>query len=120
EPSLRGAYLLGAVGYGLETYDYDVPGLSLGEDTEDMLLLRFGVGFFLGHGDGEIEVYYDHRHDDFVGGLGTKNIGGGIPGYFGGSAWYALTETWAVDLDLRGGSALVGGLGVRYRYDGGQ
>ncbi len=116
-PSLRGSFALGALGWALEAYDYDVPGLGFGEDVFEQLLVRFGWGFWFAD-RGSVALYYDHRKDDFAGGFSAPGLGGGIPGYVGLAADYAVDDTWALDLDVRRGAAWIVGLGVRYRYGG--
>lgn len=117
-PTLAGSFAIATLGWGLELYDYDVPGLSLGEDTAEMLLLRFGWGLYFADRRGEVAVFYDHRKDDYAGGLGVTGLGAGVPGHLGLSADYAIDETWAVDLEVEVGAAYIVGLGLRYRYGG--
>lgn len=116
--TLDGSFVFGGLGWGLELYTYDAPGLGFAEDIAEMLLLRFGWGLYFAGRRGEVSVYYDHRKDGFAAGLGTKGLGGGIPGHLGLAADYAIDERWAIDLDLQVGSAYVAGVGVRYRYGG--
>ncbi|MEZ4431927.1 MAG: hypothetical protein R3F65_05895 [bacterium] len=116
--TLRGSFVIGQLGWALELYDYDVPGLGFAEDTAEMLLLRFGWGLYFADRRGELALYYDHRKDDFAAGLGVTGLGGGIPGHLGLAADYALDDTWAIDLGLEVGSAWIAGVGVRYRYGG--
>lgn len=113
--SLRGSFADWRLGYALEFYDYDVPGLSFGEDVAEQLLIRFGWGFWFAD-RGSLALYYDHRKDDHAGGFSATGLGGGIPGYVGLAADYALDDTWALDLDVRRGAAWIVGLGLRYRY----
>lgn len=117
-PTLDGSFVLGALGWGMEFYTYDVPGLGFAEDIAEMLLLRFGWGLYFAGRRGELSVYYDHRKDGFAAGLGTKGLGGGIPGHLGLTADFAIDERWVIDLDVQVGSAYVAGVGVRYRYGG--
>lgn len=117
-PTLAGSFAIATLGWGLELYDYDVPGLSLGEDTAEMLLLRFGWGLYFADRRGELAVFYDHRKDDYAGGLGVTGLGAGVPGHLGLSADYAIDETWGVDLEVEVGAAYIVGLGLRYRYGG--
>lgn len=116
--TLRGSFVIAQLGWALEFYDYDVPGLGFAEDTAEMLLLRFGWGLSFADRRGELSLYYDHRKDDYAAGLGVTGLGGGIPGHLGLAADYAIDDTWAIDLTLEVGSAWIAGLGARYRYGG--
>lgn len=117
-PTLDGSFVIGALGWGMELYTYDVPGLGFAEDIAEMLLLRFGWGLYFAGRRGEVSLYYDHRKDDFAAGLGVEGLGGGVPGHLGLAADFAIDEAWAIDLDLQVGSAYVAGIGLRYRYGG--
>jgi len=116
--SLRGSFVEGHLGAGLELYDFDAPGARVGDDASGLLLARFGFGVYYGDSrarTGEAFVYYDHRHDDYAAGLGVSGIGGGVLGHFGATAHYFVTPRWALSLLFEVGSAYLGGLGLRYR-----
>lgn len=105
---LRGMFGLGAIGVGLQTFDYD--GIDA-IDRESLLLVRSGFGAYLGapgRPNGEVAIYYDQRHDDFAGGLNDRAVG--IPGHVGVSA-HGYLAPW---LGLRGivevGANVVGGV----------
>ncbi len=117
--SLRGSFVEGHLGAGLELYDFRVPGSTLGDNATGLLLARFGFGVYFGDGgrnSGEASVYYDHRHDDFAAGLGVSGIPGGILGHFGLRGHYFFTRAWGLSGLVEVGSALVTGLSLRYRY----
>ena len=59
--------------------------------------------------------YYDHRRDDFVGGLGFKSTGAGSMGYFGKTFRYRVTSLLLVEADVAVGSAFVSKIKVSYR-----
>ena len=116
--SLRGAFVEGHVGAGLEFYDFTVPGANIGDDASGLLLVRFGFGVYLGDSrarTGEVLLYYDHRHDDYAAGMGVAGIASGVLGHVGTSAHYYLTPSFALTLLCEVGSAAVAGLGLRYR-----
>lgn len=117
-PTLRGSFAHGGLGWGVEVYGYDVPGLHFGEDVAELLLGRFGWGMYFGDGDGELLLYYDHRHDDFAAGLGVEGISGGVLGHFGLQLVYDVVAPWSVQVDFEVGSAWIAGLSARYRYGG--
>jgi hypothetical protein len=116
--SLRGSFMEGQLGAGLELYDFDAKGSKLGDNAFSLLLMRFGFGTYFGDGgrnSGEAFVYYDHRHDDFAAGLGVSGIPAGILGHMGVRGHYFVTDSWGVSGLVEVGSALVTGLSLRYR-----
>jgi hypothetical protein len=115
---LRGSFADFGAGAALQAYDYDVPGLELGNDVESLLLARFGFGMYLGDpatNGGELVVYYDHRHDDFAAGLKMTGLGSGIPGHFGTQLRYYPSRDFGFLLESQAGSAYVAGISVLYR-----
>jgi hypothetical protein len=116
--SLRGAFVEGQLGAGLELYDYDVPGAEVSNDVYGLMLARVGFGLYLGDSrarTGELLGYYDHRRDDFAAGLGVAGIGSGFLGHFGVIGHCFFTRDWGATALVELGSAAVLGLGVRYR-----
>jgi hypothetical protein len=116
--SLRGAFVDGHVGAGLELYDFQVKGAKVRDDASGILLARFGFGIYVGDSrarTGELLLYYDHRHDDYAAGLGVAGIAGGVLGHVGLAGHYYLTPTWGLTVLGEAGSAYIGGLGLRYR-----
>ena len=116
--SLRGAFVEGHVGAGLELYDFQVKGAKVRDDASGILLARFGFGIYVGDSrarTGELLLYYDHRHDDYAAGLGVAGIAGGVLGHVGLAGHYYLTPSWGLTMMGEAGSAYLGGLGVRYR-----
>ena len=115
---LRGSFADFGVGAALQTYDYDVEDLGFATDVEQMLLVRFGFGMYLGdpaERGGEVIFYYDHRHDDFAAGLKLTGLGSGIPGHFGAEARYYFNHDFGLLLDAQAGSAYLAGLSLLYR-----
>jgi hypothetical protein len=109
-PNIRGAFFEWETGYVGRRTKYS----STGNTFDDSLLLGgFGFGFY--HGDpttrgGETRVYYNHRHDGYVGGLLQSGLGSGTIGYFGIEATHFFTPTWGVKLRGDIGAAAVLGL----------
>lgn len=118
--SLRGAFVEGQLGAGLEQYRFDGFGQAH-DDAFGLLLARFGFGLYFGSGatrTGELSVYYDHRHDDFAAGLGVRGIAAGIAGHVGTQGLYFFDRHWGASALLEVGAAVVTGLSVRYRVGG--
>jgi len=120
-PTLRGSFAELSLGWGMQLFDYDVPGTTFAEDAVEMLLLRWAFGLYLGHGEhrfGEIALFYDHRRDGFVGGLGRPVLYGSIPGHVGVAGHAYFFERWGVELELAVGSAVVLGASLLHRFGG--
>ncbi len=119
-PTLRGMFVEGELGYAVQAFDYDAPDQDLGTDVVGMLLFRTAVGLYLGHDRvqrGEVALYYDHRRESFVGGLGRPVYWGSVLGHFGVDASFWLDEHWGVRADARLGSAFLGGASAMYRWE---
>ena len=120
--SLRGSFAELGLGWGLEYYGWQRAGLDIGQDKEDLLLMRIGYGLYLGQpGElwGEAMFFYDHRHDDFAAGTSVGFVGDGVPGHFGLDGFFYLTPSWGLDLQLQAGSAWIVSLGARWRLGSG-
>jgi hypothetical protein len=113
-PTLAGSFAEGALGLGLEIFDYEVGGA----DVNDLLLARFEYGVYLGDGRGEVALFYDHRREVFAGGLALPRGGNGFVGHFGAAGWLAVSGRWGLAAELAAGSAYVGKLAVRYHLEG--
>jgi hypothetical protein len=119
--SLRGSFVEGQLGVGLELYDFDVPGANASDDMTGLLLGRFAFGVYFGDDrdrTGEAILYYDHRHDDYAAGLGVQGIGGGFLGHVGARGHYYFDARWGIEVLGEVGSAYLASVGVRYRYRG--
>jgi hypothetical protein len=118
--SLDGAFAQLSSGLGVEVIDYMVPGAAT--DVSDMLLGGFGFGLYLGDCDsavsGEVELYYDHRRDELVGGFSPGQQASGFGGYFGAALDLDLGRRWGLVTRLEWGSAALAGAWVRYRMGG--
>lgn len=109
-PDVRGAFFQLGAGFGEQWFVFDLPGVSA-TDTSSLLLAHAGFGMYLrqpsqGAG-GELELYYDHRHDGFAGGLRSRGLGSGVAGHFGLRSQYAFSPSWGLRAELQAGSAWV-------------
>lgn len=90
-----------------------------GDDLlQQNLLFTFGYGVWLGRGGplrGEAMLYYDHRKDDFAGGLIAL---GEVPGHLGLRGRVLFGEHWGAAADLQVGSAYVGKVSLVYALGG--
>lgn len=117
-PTLRGAFAEGAVGAALVSHRYFEPATS---DAASLLLLRMGFGIYLGlprEGWGEVQLYYDHRHDGFAAGLKLPGLASGVLGHVGLSTRLWFTRTLGLRVELATGSAHVGQLSLLFRPGG--
>jgi hypothetical protein len=124
-PDVHGAYFQLGAGLAKEWLAYDLPGVDAVDDTS-LLLAHVGFGVYLGHrspelhaapesAGGEVELYYDHRHDGFAGGLKTHGIPSGPVGHFGLTGSYQWTPAWGLRAETEIGSAWVAGLSAVFR-----
>ena len=119
--TLRGAFVEASAGYSFGRIDYDIQGIEVPADFDDLLLARFGFGaVFRGKSKpgSEARVYYDHRHDDFAGGLIMEGLGSGVAGHFGIDARWFFTPALGVSAHAEVGSAFVTGLSILFRRAG--
>jgi hypothetical protein len=118
-PSLGGSFLDWGGGVAVGGIHYG--GRVGAVEPTDMLLARFGFGFYLGPGHaprGEVRFGYDHRHDDFAGGLKIPGLGSGAAGHFGLAASIYFSDRWGIRALAEAGSAHVIGLSLLYRRPG--
>jgi hypothetical protein len=120
DPVLRGSFVDGALGWGREWVRFVPPGTRPSTNATDLLLARFGFGVYLGRvpRNGEVRLYYDHRHDDFAAGLAAGGIGSGVVGHIGLEAWQYLDPSWGIKCEAQVGSAYLLGLSALYRPGG--
>lgn len=115
-PRLEGSFAEVGLGLALQGYRYFGP---TGEDAlHEQLLFTFGYGVYLGRSGplrGEALLYYNHRKDDYAGGL---KAGAGVPGHFGLRGRVLLSERWGVSADVQAGSAYVARLSAVYTLGG--
>ncbi|QRK11664.1 hypothetical protein JQX13_17290 [Archangium violaceum] len=114
-PRMAGSFAEMGVGFAMQRYSYSGP---VDDILFEQLLFTMGYGVYLGSGGpfrGEALLYYDHRKDDFPGGI---KAGGGVPGFLGLRGRVLLTERWGVSADMQVGSAVVGRLSLVYALGG--
>jgi hypothetical protein len=114
--SLTGAFVEGGAGVGIAAYSYPVAPAT---EASTMLLARFGFGCYFGHRAdrwGEARVYYDHRHDDFSGGLKIPGLQSGPIGHFGLDGRAFVTDRWGIRAEIEAGSAWVAGIALIFRH----
>jgi hypothetical protein len=115
-PTLTGAFVDASLGAGAGAYRYPAASAT---DERTVLLGGFGFGVYLGRRAerwGEARLYYDHRHDDFAGGLKVTGLGSGPAGHFGFEGRAYVSERWGVRGEVQVGAAWIAGLSVLYRY----
>ena len=115
-PSLTGSFVEGNAGAGLAAYHFPTPSAT---EASSVLLGGFGFGVYLGREParwGQARMYYNHRHDDFAGGLKTPGLGSGALGHFGADLVAYLSQHWGFRTDVQAGSAWIVGLSALYRY----
>jgi hypothetical protein len=115
--SLQGSFVEMAWGMALEAHSYD--GQEF--DASELLLGRFGFGIYLGregYPRGEATVYYDHRHDDYAGGLKMQGLGSGAAGHFGTQGKLYFSPRWGLAADAQVGSALLAGVSLLFKHGG--
>jgi hypothetical protein len=120
-PTLRGAFFDFSIGYAAAHIDYDVNGVAVPGDFDSALLGRFGFGAILrgaAYRGSEASLYYDHRHDDLVGGFVMRGLGSGAAGRFGFDARWYFTPNVGVSLHGEVGSAWLGGASLLFREEG--
>ena len=61
-------------------------------------------------------VYYDHRKDAYVAGLGFPGAGGGVIGFLGIECHYFLYDNLGIFLEYLMGSAYQFSIGLICRY----
>lgn len=119
--TLGGAFVEAGVGYAFGRIDYDVPGVEVPADFDDLLLARLGFGaVFRGasHAGSEARLYYDHRHDDYAAGLVSGGLGSGVPGHFGVEARWFWSDHFGASGMAEIGAAVIGGISLLFRQEG--
>jgi hypothetical protein len=115
-PSLEGSFAEVSAGLAFQGYSFFGPASE--DALHEQLLFTFGYGVYLGRAGplrGEALLYYDHRKDDYAGGL---KAGAGVPGHFGLRGRVLLSERWGVSADVQAGSAYVARVSAVYTLGG--
>jgi hypothetical protein len=87
-------------------------------DAAGLLLARFGYGLYFGHAPGrtgEVVAFYDHRHDDYAGGLKVTGLSSGAAGHVGLEGSFFFLPGWGLRAEVQAGSAYLAGLSVVHR-----
>jgi hypothetical protein len=120
-PDVHGAFFQASAGWAKQWIAYELPGVDA-IDSTSLLLAHMGVGIYFGHRSeidrergGELELYYDHRHDGFAGGLKTPGIPSGVLGHFGLGGEYLFSPRWGLRADTEIGSAWLAGVSAVLR-----
>jgi hypothetical protein len=113
-PDVHGAFFAAEAGWAKQVFHHELP-LSDPYTWTSLLLARVGFGLYLGNrgaerAGGEVQLYYDHRHDGFAGGLKVNGLGSGPAGHFGLLASYQWSRFLGVRLRAEAGSAYIWGL----------
>ncbi|SEM96299.1 hypothetical protein SAMN05444354_12711 [Stigmatella aurantiaca] len=115
-PRLEGSFAEVGAGFAYQGYSYFGP---VSEDAlHEQLLFSFGYGVYLGRGGpvrGEALLYYNHRKDDFAGGVKAAV---GVLGLFGLRGRLFWSERWGVSAEMQAGSAYVARVAAVYALGG--
>jgi hypothetical protein len=111
-PDVRGAFFQLGAGWAEQWFVFNLPGVDA-LNANSLLLAHMGFGMYLQRA-GELELYYDHRHEGFAGGLKALGLGSGVPGHFGLRGQYAFTPDWGLRAEAQVGSAWVLGLSALF------
>jgi len=116
--TLRGSFMELGAGYALASIRYDLDGISVPSQRDDVLLGTVGLGVALrgraGPGS-ETRVYYDHRHDDYAGGFILPGRISGVFGKFGADIRWFFGGHAGVRVQVEGSSAVVAGASLLFR-----
>lgn len=116
--TLRGSFIDVALGYGVASVSYDIRGIAVPADRDDLLLATVGLGVVLrgrAAPGSEARLYYDHRHDDYAAGLLTPGRISGVFGKFGADLRWFFGPRLGILVDAQFGSAMVAGLSLLLR-----
>lgn len=115
-PSLRGMFVEGEWGVGLQGFGFEATGGGVGNTTNALLVLRAGMGFYLAD-RGELSFFYDHRRDGFAGAMSLDSVAAGAIGHVGGEAHgYFGGGEWGLGAEFKYGSAWVTRLMLQRRW----
>jgi len=115
-PSLSGSFAEWGLGLGWALTHFHVGARET--DADGLLLARFGYGLYFGQAPGrtgEVMAYYDHRHDDYAGGLKLTGLGSGAAGHVGLEGTFYVFARWGLRIEAQAGSAYLAGLALVHR-----
>jgi hypothetical protein len=115
-PSLSGSFAEWGLGLGWALTHFHVGARET--DADGLLLARFGYGLYFGQAPGrtgEVMAYYDHRHDDYAGGLKLTGLGSGAAGHVGLEGTFYFLARWGLRIEAQAGSAYLAGLALVHR-----
>lgn len=115
-PRLEGSFAEASVGLAFQGYRFF--GAVSEDGLHEQLLYTFAYGVYLGRGGplkGEAMLYYDHRKDEYAGGV---KGGAGVLGHVGLRGRVLLSERWGMSADVAVGSAWVTRLSAVYALGG--
>ncbi len=122
-PDVHGAFFQLGAGWAKQWFSFDLPGVDATTDTS-LVLAHLGFGVYVGNNTstenaaptgGEVELYYDHRHDGFANGLKLRGLGSGPAGHLGLRGIYMFSPHWGLSARSEVGSALTIGLNAVIR-----
>lgn len=109
-PSLAGSFSEIRFGFARAWYGYDVPGYRDWSESSDIYILRTAFGFRFGADGGEAIVFYDHRRDQYAGGMN-----GGFMGAFGARLEFFPINSLGCYAELVAGSSYESSFGMTLR-----
>jgi hypothetical protein len=102
------------------THFFATEGAPAVDFDETVLIARSALGVYLGdpwRRGGELQLYYDHRHDGLAEGMLAAGLGSGALGHFGMLAEYFLGSRLGVRASTEIGSAWIVALGLSMRSE---
>ena len=109
-PSLAGSFSEFQFGFARAWYGYDVPGYRDWSESNDIYILRTAFGFRFGPHGGEALVFYNHRRDQYAGGMS-----GGFMGAFGARIEFFPIEHLGCYAEFIAGSSYESSFGMTLR-----
>lgn len=116
--TLRGSFMELGAGYARARLRYDLEGIAVPSEPDDLLLATAALGVTLrgrAKPGSELRVYYDHRHDDYAGGFLLPGRVSGVFGKFGVDFLWFFSKHAGVRAQVEGSSAIVAGASLLFR-----
>ncbi|MCP4136110.1 MAG: hypothetical protein GY754_34385 [bacterium] len=111
--SLDGSFTVYELGFSTEWVNFTIENIDIPIDYNVYFIFTFGYGIFLGSEEsplGEIVLFYNHRRDDYAGGMGIEGAGQGVLGYCGLNIEFFIGPYVELEIELKAGSALIAGV----------